>query len=232
MFEVPCPECGADVEFFKDESTGRCGACGHRFRNPGMDFGCAQWCALAEECLGIVPERAEGPAKKEGALAGRLIQEVREAFHDDATRLTHALRVYHLAKEFVRREGANPRMTLAAALLLEVARSWASPSKDLAESGCQKVRTILGQIGVEEATAAGVCQVIADGPDTPQPTVESQVVWDADRLAQWIADDRIGLKGLTDGEITAQLATEAARQRARQLKDAASNAPAGDAEPG
>ena len=55
VFEVPCPECGYTVEIFKDESAGRCRHCGHRFLSPGTDFGCAQWCSLSNECLGIDP---------------------------------------------------------------------------------------------------------------------------------------------------------------------------------
>ena len=29
IFDVPCPECGRDVEFFKDDTTRKCGGCGH-----------------------------------------------------------------------------------------------------------------------------------------------------------------------------------------------------------
>ena len=53
-FEVPCPKCGTTVEIFKDESSGRCPKCRHRFKNPRTDFRCAEWCEHAAECLGFV----------------------------------------------------------------------------------------------------------------------------------------------------------------------------------
>ena len=52
IFEADCPECGASVEFFKDESSRRCRRCGCKVLNPRMDFGCALYCRFAEECLG------------------------------------------------------------------------------------------------------------------------------------------------------------------------------------
>ena len=44
IFEEKCPECGAAVEFFKDDTTRKCPKCGHRFLNPKLDFGCAAYC--------------------------------------------------------------------------------------------------------------------------------------------------------------------------------------------
>ncbi len=52
IFDVPCPRCGEAVEFFKDESSRRCGTCGSRVRNPKMDSGCAAHCSFARECAG------------------------------------------------------------------------------------------------------------------------------------------------------------------------------------
>ena len=81
--EIPCPECGAAVEVFRDENSGRCRRCGHKFFAPGADFGCAQWCSLAKECLGFAPERQPQPGSAEGALAARLIQRVEAVFKND-----------------------------------------------------------------------------------------------------------------------------------------------------
>jgi endogenous inhibitor of DNA gyrase (YacG/DUF329 family) len=38
IFEVDCPKCGQSVEFFKDDTSRKCGNCDHRFVNPNMDF--------------------------------------------------------------------------------------------------------------------------------------------------------------------------------------------------
>ncbi len=55
IFDVPCPQCGRPVEFFKDDSRQRCQGCGKLIFNPRNNFSCANWCPAARECLG--PER-------------------------------------------------------------------------------------------------------------------------------------------------------------------------------
>jgi endogenous inhibitor of DNA gyrase (YacG/DUF329 family) len=52
IFEVPCPGCGHQIEFFKDDPALACRRCGHEVANPRIDPGCANWCDLAPECLG------------------------------------------------------------------------------------------------------------------------------------------------------------------------------------
>ena len=59
IFEVPCPRCGAAIEFFKDETRRRCRSCKAMVPNPKLDLGCAEWCAYADECVG--PGRAKKP---------------------------------------------------------------------------------------------------------------------------------------------------------------------------
>lgn len=60
IFDVPCPQCGQPVEFFKDDSQRKCKGCNKVIYNPRNDFGCANWCPAARECL--------GPAKYESLL--------------------------------------------------------------------------------------------------------------------------------------------------------------------
>jgi endogenous inhibitor of DNA gyrase (YacG/DUF329 family) len=50
VFEVPCAECGAPVEFFKDDIWRECPECGRLAKNPKLDLGCAAWCASAGQC--------------------------------------------------------------------------------------------------------------------------------------------------------------------------------------
>jgi len=50
--EAPCPDCGAELEFFKMDRWLPCPECGRRVLNPRFDPGCAAWCRFAEQCLG------------------------------------------------------------------------------------------------------------------------------------------------------------------------------------
>jgi len=52
IFEVPCSQCGYELEFFKDDVSRRCTRCGGQEPNPKLILGCAQWCEHAKECLG------------------------------------------------------------------------------------------------------------------------------------------------------------------------------------
>jgi hypothetical protein len=54
IFTVPCPACGGEIEFWKDEPLRTCSSCGKEMRNPKVDFGCADWCKHGTNCLGSV----------------------------------------------------------------------------------------------------------------------------------------------------------------------------------
>ena len=88
VFEVACPQCGKDVEFFKDDTARRCKHCGHRFVNPKMDFGCASYCPYAEQCLGDLPP--ELLARQEDLLKDRVAIEMKRHFGQDFKRIAHA----------------------------------------------------------------------------------------------------------------------------------------------
>jgi hypothetical protein len=166
VFDVPCPKCGAAVEFFKDESSGRCRQCGHKLKNPKMALDCAQWCAYAEKCLGIVPEARASAAGKEGAVASRLIQAVKDEFEADPSRLGRALIAFQHAKELLAKEGGDPTVVLPAALLLEVGNDrkssqHPSPATPLSASkaggesfGTGPVSAETGQAGASDASQA------------------------------------------------------------------------------
>jgi hypothetical protein len=54
IFDVPCPKCGREVEFFKDDVRRRC-PCGRLIVNPKLDLACAAWCEHAEKCVEELP---------------------------------------------------------------------------------------------------------------------------------------------------------------------------------
>jgi hypothetical protein len=63
IFLAACPFCGG--EFWKDEPLRVCPSCRKEVRNPKQDFGCADWCKHAAECLNPAPEekRSDPPDK-------------------------------------------------------------------------------------------------------------------------------------------------------------------------
>jgi len=64
IYYVECPKCRAKVEFWKDDVYRRCKKCGHRFRNPKLDLGCAEWCPYASLCLGQNMEKMKSDKEK------------------------------------------------------------------------------------------------------------------------------------------------------------------------
>ncbi len=48
---LPCPFCGAEVEFFFDDKSRECTSCGTKVTKSDIqilkDFGCADWCKIA-----------------------------------------------------------------------------------------------------------------------------------------------------------------------------------------
>ena len=52
IFQVACPHCSHEIEFWKDEPARICSGCKKEVRNPRIDLGCAKWCRKANKCLG------------------------------------------------------------------------------------------------------------------------------------------------------------------------------------
>lgn len=224
VFEVPCPQCGSAVEVFRDESTVRCSHCSHRFANPGLDMGCAQWCSFAKECLGFAPERTSAANRGEKAFAAALIQAIEEEFKTDQPRLAHALRVFQYAKELLRGEEGDPRVVLAAALLLETGRrdimgaNASSAKPTLPTHQLQRTRQILDRIGLDPETKHRVCQMIVSfWAGEGSEVVEFNIVCDADTLAKLAAESSPRDPGQLEKMLAKGLKSEAGREKARCL---------------
>jgi ferredoxin len=52
IYDVKCPNCQTQVEFWKDDIYRRCKNCGQSFMNPKFNHGCAEWCQNAKYCIG------------------------------------------------------------------------------------------------------------------------------------------------------------------------------------
>lgn len=112
IFTTECPKCGAEIEFFKDDTRRRCAWCGHLFYNPKIDLGCAEWCQYAEKCVPeLVQEKKATQTFKErlADLAKSRLGEG-EAWNFTESALPYAL-------ELLKAEGGDPKVVLAATLL-------------------------------------------------------------------------------------------------------------------
>ena len=185
IFEVGCPECGAMVEFFKDDTTRKCPACGHRFINPEMDFGCASYCQYAEQCLGDLPP--ELIAQKEDLLKDRVAVEMKRYFKTDFKRIGHATRVARYAERIGKFESGNLAVILPAAYLhdigiVEAERRHGSTAPEYQEKeGPAVARSILEKLGARPEMIDEVCDIVGrhHHPGKTE-SVNFKAVYDAD----------------------------------------------------
>jgi hypothetical protein len=188
IFEARCPECGHDVEFFKDDTTRRCKKCGHRFLNPSLDFGCASYCKYAEQCIGNLPPELIG--QKEDLLKDRVAIEMKRYFKQDFKRIGHASRVARYAEKIGMGEGGNLAVILAAAYLHDIGikeaerKHQSTAARFQEEEGPPIAREILENLGAGAELIEEVCDIIGHhhhpGPDE---NINFMSLYDADLIA-------------------------------------------------
>lgn len=210
IFEVECPKCGVAVEFFKDDTSRRCGHCGHRFVNPRMDFGCAAYCQFAEQCLGTLPP--EVAAQQENLLKDRVAVEMKRYFKRDFKRIGHAMRVARHAERIGKIERANLAVILSAAYLHDIGipeaeRKYGSSAPVFQEKeGPAIARSILLGLGAKEALIDAVCDIIGHHHHPRSgDTVDFKVVYDADRIAN--LEDRLKGESIDRDRLSAIIET-------------------------
>lgn len=188
IFEAKCPECGNEVEFFKDDTTRSCKKCGHRFLNPSMDFGCASYCQYAEQCIGNLPP--ELIAQKEDLLKDRVAIEMKRYFKQDFKRIGHATRVARYAEQIGKEERGNLAVILTAAYLHDIGikeaeRKHQSTAAEYQEKeGPSVAKDILTGLGVRDELVEEVCDIIGHHHHPkPEETINFKSIYDADMIA-------------------------------------------------
>ncbi|MBU0735844.1 MAG: HD domain-containing protein [Proteobacteria bacterium] len=189
VFEVKCPKCGNEVEFFRDDPTRKCSKCGHRFLNPGLDFGCASYCQYADQCIGNLPP--ELLAQKENLLKDRVAIEMKRYFRQDFKRIGHVSRVARYAEQIGREESGNLAVILCAAYLHDIGikaaeeKHQSSAAEYREEEGPPIAREILTRLGAKEALIDEVSDIIGHHhhPGSDE-TINFMSVYDADQLAK------------------------------------------------
>ncbi|MDM8549282.1 HD domain-containing protein [Desulfobacterales bacterium HSG2] len=187
VFEVKCPKCGSEVEFFKDDTSRKCDSCGHRFVNPSMDFGCAAYCQYAEQCLGNLPP--ELMAQKENLLKDRVAIEMKKYFRRDFRRIGHATKVARHAERIGRAERGNMAVILASAYLHDIGIHEAERKYDSTAAKYQEqegppiARDILSRLGAREELIEEVCDIVGHHHHPrPDETANFKALYDADLI--------------------------------------------------
>lgn len=165
IFDVPCPKCQAAVEFYKDDTSRKCGKCGHRFVNPKMDFGCASYCQYAEQCIGTLPEEFSGT--KDTLLKDKVAIEMKRHFQTDFRSIRQASSAAQFAENIGKTEdGANLAIILCAAYLHG--------------TGLANARTILQKAGARKEMVEEICLLLAEkGQEGQGQPLSAQILHDA-----------------------------------------------------
>lgn len=188
IFDVKCPKCGHEVEFFKDDTARKCGKCGYKFVNPDIDFSCASYCPYAEQCLGTLPP--ELVAQKEELFKDRVAVEMKRYFRTDFKRIGHATRVARHAERIGKNERGNLAVILTAAYLHDIGiheaeRKYGSTAPEYQEKeGPAIARSIMTRLGAKEELIDEVCDIIGHHhhPRSDE-SVNFKVLYDADIIA-------------------------------------------------
>lgn len=200
IFETKCPECGADMEFFKDDTARKCKSCGKKIVNPKMDFGCAAYCQFADQCIANLPD--EFIRQREDLLKDRVAVETKRYFKSDFRRIGHAMRVARYAeqigkdeqsKKFDENRGretdANLAVILSAAYLHDIGikeseRKYNSNAPKYQElEGPPIARGILEKLGAKQELIEEVCDIIGHHHHPREnETLNFKVLYDADLI--------------------------------------------------
>ncbi len=167
IFNVDCPQCHKPVEFYKDDTSRKCGHCGNRFVNPKMDFGCAAYCQFAEQCLGTLPEEFKG--MQDNLLKDKVAVEMKRHYKTDFKRVSRAMKTARHAENIGKSEGGNLATILCAAYLHEM---------DLPEA-----QSILEKLSADQKTIQEVSTIIEQYSSSEIPSsIESKIIHDAIHL--------------------------------------------------
>jgi HD superfamily phosphodiesterase len=224
IFEANCPECGKQVEFFKDDPTRKCGNCGHRFVNPEMDFGCAAYCPFADQCVGNLPP--EIVAQRQDLIKDRVAIEMKRYFKTDFKRIGHATRVARYAERIGKDEGGKMAVILIAAYLHDIGIPESEKKYNSSAAGYHEqegpavARGIMEKLTAPEELMDEVCEIIGHHHHPKEDeSLNFKVVYDADlitNLEEDLKEKKIDVEKIKKIIDTAFL-TPGGREQARKV---------------
>ncbi len=190
IFEVNCPKCGTAIEFYKDDTTRKCGHCDHRLVNPKMDFGCASYCQFAEQCMGTLPEEFMG--SREDLLKDKVAVAMKRFFQTDFKSIRKATSAARHAENIGKAEGGNLAVILCVVYLHG--------------TGLENARSILHQVGASEPLIQEICQILG---------TQTELAQDAPLTAR-IVHDAVMLQQLQDDLKKGRIAVETAQKQLQE----------------
>lgn len=169
IFDLRCPYCGYEIEFWKDEPFRICKQCSREIRNPRINLGCAKWCKNADACLG----RSTGD---DGSIAApvveRLAAALEEKIQDDA-RLKNARLVCCSVDQNLDVSVSDPLSAKAVAFL--AGAIMAEPALPQ-EEALSILDFVSEQAGFEEDTADRIREILTDVMSGNPTYLESRLV--------------------------------------------------------
>jgi HD superfamily phosphodiesterase len=218
IFEIKCTNCGASMEFWKDEPRRKCPSCGVRVNNPKIDLGCAKWCQYAEHCLAAYGQDTND------IICQKLAAEMRDVFGDDQRRIDHALGVLSYADRIQQAEGGDPLVVKAAAILHDIGIHKAEEVHGSAAGKYQEMqgppiaRDIMVRLKLDKAVMDHVAKIIANHHSARDiDTTEFRILWDADWLMNIPDEFGDADKSELSGKIEKIFKTETGKSLAMKL---------------
>jgi len=170
--QFDCPTCGAEVEIWSDEITGKCLSCGTTVARDGV-MSCVEWCAMARECVGD-DLYDSFQKRKNQTIKDHLLTKAGEEGVDAHIDVRLVERAMHFAEVLSAPEGATLHVVLAGTVL-----------RELRKHDPQRARSDLLALGFQIEDIDEVCTIVEDSqPVTRSSSENSRVVHDAHILAQ------------------------------------------------
>ena len=118
IFDVSCPYCDREIEFWKDEPFRLCRGCMKEVRNPRIDLGCAKWCKFSDQCLG----RSADEQLAAAPVIAKLKVLLKGLTETHPEQYLAAMEIYRIANLLATSEGGDPCRIKTGALLVGVVR--------------------------------------------------------------------------------------------------------------
>lgn len=149
IFEAPCPKCGENVEFWKDDITIRCPHCRQLINNPRFNPGCAAYCSFAENCLGSLGKEIQ---QQPEIMKTRLEIALRKLLCEQPHLVNRAVKAAARAEKLAGAQVLDAFTAIVAALLLP----WVQ-SMNVAP---QEIEEFLSQAGVPQEKASRILRAV------------------------------------------------------------------------